>query len=243
MKLLLLAGTTEARALAERLARDRRLEVQASLAGATRAPVPLGVATRTGGFGGELEQEKYITDNGFGAVIDATHPFAIRISRRTQVICDRLDLPYLQLIRPGWQPGPGDNWTFLDREEDAAAHVPERATVFLATGRKTLDRFAPLQGRRVICRRIDPAAGPFPFPGGEFLIGRPPFSVEDEIRLFRELGVDVLVVKDAGGPVQEKLIAARDLGLPVLVIRRPEQPPGPKAESVEAALDWLDRLL
>lgn len=243
MRLLLLAGTAEARALAARLAGDARVEVIASLAGETRVPAELGVPVRVGGFGGDAGQEKFILDNGIGGVIDATHPFAARISRRTRAICARLGLPCLQVLRPGWVPGPGDDWRFVDAEEEVAAALPAGATVFLATGRKTLERFGGLKGHRVFCRRIDPPQGPFPFPEGDFVIGRPPFSVADETALFQRLGVGVLVVKDAGGGSDAKLAAARALGLPVVVIRRPVQPPGDKAGSVEEALGWLEALL
>lgn len=243
MKLLLLAGTAEARALAERLADDARVEVIASLAGETRVPVDLPVTTRIGGFGGTSEQEKFLQNNRIGVVVDATHPFAAQISRRTQAICARLNLPYLQVLRPGWTPGPGDRWTFVSAEEDVAAVLPASATVFLATGRKTLERFKGLTGHRVYCRRIDPPEEPFPLPEGGYVVGRPPFSVGDEVTLFQQLGVDVLVVKDAGGGSDAKLIAARELGLPVVIIGRPPQPPGEKATSVEEALDWLEALL
>jgi precorrin-6A/cobalt-precorrin-6A reductase len=243
VKLLLLAGTGEARALAERLARDARVEVLASLAGVTRAPQELAVPFRIGGFGGDAGQEKFMRDEGIEAVVDATHPFAAQISTRTEAICARLGLPYLQLLRPGWTPGPDDRWHFVDREEDVAAALPEGAVVFLATGPKRLERFTGLAAHRVYCRRIDPAEAPFPLPRGDWVIGRPPFSVAGEIALFQRLGIGALVVKDAGGTADAKLRAARDLGLPVVLIRRPPPPPGDKAATVEAALDWLERLL
>jgi precorrin-6A/cobalt-precorrin-6A reductase len=138
MKLLLLAGTAEARALAGRLAEDPRFEVVASLAGATRQAQPLPVPTRIGGFGGVLLQEEYIKDNHFDAVVDATHPFAVQISDRSQKICEAVDLPHLQLLRPGWQPGEGDDWRFVSGPEVIADLLPQGARVFLATGRKTL---------------------------------------------------------------------------------------------------------
>ena len=244
MRLLLLAGTGEARALAAALAGDARVAVTASLAGATRAPPSLGVATRTGGFGGEAEQEKYIKENGIDAILDATHPFAVRISRRSQALAARLGLPYLQLLRPGWQAAPGDRWSFIDRPEDLAALVPPGAAVFVASGRTSLEGFATLADRRLFCRVIDPPTAPFPFAGGAWVVGRPPFSLADETDLLRRLGVDLLVVKDAGGARgRAKLDAARALGLPVALLRRPAQPPGDKAETVEAALAWLEARL
>ncbi len=243
MKILLLAGTAEARGLAARLAGDGRFEVLAALAGETRAPVALPVPVRVGGFGSDAGQEQFMLDNAFGAVVDATHPFAVQISRRTRAICARLGLPYVQLLRPGWQPGPGDNWRFVGSEAEVAREIAPGATVFLATGRKTLANYAGLAGHRVYCRQIDPPEGAFPFPDGAFVVGRPPFTLDDEIALFRRLGVGALVVKDAGGGSDAKLHAARALGLPVVVIRRPAQPPGEKVETVDAALHWLEAQL
>lgn len=239
MTLLLLAGTGEAQQIARALA-DQHVDCIASLAGATRAPRATGLPTRVGGFGGESGFKAYLTKAGITAVLDVTHPFAYRISLRTARICEEFGLPYCQLLRPEWRPEDGDRWTVLDREESAARHIPAGSNVFLATGRQTLDRFANLAGCRLICRQIDPPDRAFPFPNGEFLVGRPPFSVEEEATLFRKLGVDWLVVKNAGGEApRSKLVAARQLGIEVAMISRPPQPNGPKVSSVEAALDWV----
>ncbi|MBE0414577.1 precorrin-6A/cobalt-precorrin-6A reductase, partial [Yoonia sp.] len=169
MTLLLLAGSGDARRIADALVgRD----VVASLAGVTRDPAPLPVPTRVGGFGGAAGFRDYLRDAGMTAVLDATHPYANRITARTAAICAELGLPFVQLLRPGWTPEPGDDWTEIAREEDAADLIPAGRTVFLGTGRQTLGRFANLTGRRVICRQIDPPEGAFPFPGGAFLVGR-----------------------------------------------------------------------
>lgn len=237
MTLLILGGTGEARQLAQSLAgRDAVV----SLAGATRTPEPLPLPTRVGGFGGEAGFRAYCSEAGISAVLDATHPFADRITRRTARLCADMGLPYVQLLRQPWDPEPGDRWTEIATEAEAAAYIPAGATVFLATGRQTLAGFANLAGRRVICRQIDPPDAPFPFAGGEFLIGRPPFSVADETALFRQLGVDWLVVKNAGGKASKtKLIAARDLGLPVLMIARPAPGDWAQVPDVQAALQWV----
>jgi precorrin-6A/cobalt-precorrin-6A reductase len=137
-------------------------------------------------------------------------------------------------------PQDGDQWTEIESEEDATAHITKGQTVFLGTGRQTLERFANLQGCRVICRQIDPPSGPFPFEGGAFLVGRPPFPVADEVALFQKLNVDWLVVKNAGGARSaSKLIAARQLGIPVLMIRRPVMPAGKKLSTVAEAIAWV----
>ena len=238
MTLLLLAGTSEAQQIARVLVQEG-VSAIASLAGSTRQPAPTGLPTHSGGFGGEDGFRSFVRDNDITAVLDATHPFAYRISMRTARICAEQNIPYCQLLRPAWTPGPDDLWTQVAKEEDVARYVAPGETVFLATGRKTLDRFANLAGNRLICRQIDPPDRPFPFPNGEYLIGRPPFSVEAEVDLFKQLGVDWLVVKNAGGEAStSKLVAAQQLGIKVAMIARPPQPDAPAVETVEAALEW-----
>jgi len=242
MTLLLLAGTTEAQAIAQALS-HKGIPAVASLAGATRAPRATGLTTRVGGFGGAEGFRSYLKEAGITAVVDATHPFAHHISHRSAEICAKENIPYCQVLRPEWQPETGDVWTFLNSEAEAADHIAPGSTVFLATGRQTLDRFANLSACRLICRQIDPPDRPFPFANGRFLVGRPPFSIEDETRLFTKLGVDWLIVKNAGGEApRSKLIAARDLGIKVAVINRPQQPDAPKVTTVTDALAWIDAL-
>ena len=244
MKLLLMAGSGEARELAGTLAQIRGLETVASLAGATRDPPALAVATRSGGFGGGSAQAAWMRAQGFDAVLDATHPFAARIKARTARIADGLGLPCLHLIRPPWRPGPGDNWREIATPQAATRHIRPGATVFLATGRATLAGFAGLRGCRVISRQITAPEAPFPWPGGEYLPARPPFSLADELALFERLRPDWLVVKNAGGEApRAKLLAARQLGIPVLLLARPDPPAGSVVATKSEALDWLDRLL
>lgn len=243
MRLLLLAGSGEARELAAELATRPGLAVTASLACGARGEPDLPVPTRIGGFGGGSAFADWLTAERIDAVLDATHPFAGHITRRTARICRARGMPHLALVRPGWIAGPGDRWTEIARPEDAAEHVAPGAIVFVASGRDTLPGLANLADRRLICRQIGRAAGPFPYPNGRFLPGRPPFSVADEARLFAELGVDVLLVKNAGGIASAtKLAAARQLDLPVLMIRRPALPDCDRAGTVAEALDWVDRL-
>jgi precorrin-6A/cobalt-precorrin-6A reductase len=242
MTLLLLAGTTEAQTIAQALSQTGMPAV-ASLAGATRAPRATGLTTRVGGFGGAEGFRGYLDQAGITAVVDATHPFAHRISNRSAKICAEKNIPYCQVLRPEWRPEAGDEWTFLNSEGEAAQHIAPGSTVFLATGRQTLDRFANLSGCRLICRQIDPPDRPFPFPNGRFLVGRPPFSIEDETRLFTKLGVDWLIVKNAGGEApRSKLIAARNLGVKVAMINRPPQPDAQKVGTAAEALAWIEAL-
>ncbi len=242
MTLLLLAGTREAADIAKALA-AKGISAVASLAGATRAPKPLPLETRSGGFGGAEGFAGYLREAGITAVLDATHPFAALISARSARICADMRIPYAQVLRPPWQAGEGDNWTQFVDEAQAADHVPRGAVVFLATGRQTLERFAPLAQKEctLICRQIDPPQGAFPFPKGDFLVGRPPFSVEDEIALFQLLGVDWLIVKNAGGEApRSKLTAARVLGIPVGMIARPAPLDCTRFDTVAPAIAWAE---
>lgn len=226
MKVLVLAGTGEARLMCQKL-QAAGAHVTASLAGATRAPADLGVTTRVGGFGSAQGFRDYVDEQGFDHVLDATHPFAQSITERSAAVCADMGVAYSLFLRPAWVAGAGDHWTTVASETQAADHIPTGAVVFLATGRQTLHRFANLEGRQLICRQIDPPEGPFPFENGMYLVGRPPFSVADELALFKERSVDWLVVKNAGGRASRtKLDAARHLGIRVIMIERPAPPQG-----------------
>ena len=234
MRVLVLAGTAEARAFCARA----QVPVLASLAGAVRRPLAQGVPTRTGGFGGAAEFLAVLEAEGIGAVVDATHPFAERITARTAALCAQVGVPYLRLERPGWRAGPGDRWTWVADAAGAVGVIPAGAAVFLATGRQTVGAVAGLSGP-VWCRVIDAPEEVFPLAQGGWVVGRPPFAVADEVALFRRLGVDWVVAKDSGAVEAEgKLAAAREMGLPVAMIRRPG-PVAPRVETVEAALDWV----
>ena len=243
MTLLLLAGTNEAKRIAQALAADHDVQVLASLAGVTRHPASLPVPTRVGGFGGEYGFRNELKTRSIHAVLDATHPFANIITDRTARICNEMHMPYAQVLRPEWVADKGDNWTHIASPADAANHLPADARVFLATGRQELCQYQNLNVHRTMVRVIDPPSETLPFEGGEFIIGRPPFTVESEIELFRKLEVTHLVVKNAGGTGgRPKLDAARALGLPVLMIRRPPMPDVHRLETVQDAVSWATHL-
>jgi len=243
MKVLLLSGTSDARRIANELVDDTRFEIIASLAGAIRAPLKMPCETRVGGFGGQAGLAEYILAKKIGAVVDATHPFAARISKNAAVTSKSLKLPHIQMLRPAWQPEVGDNWIMIENEARAATYIPNGSTVFLATGRQTLPAFANLAACRLICRQIDEPQQLFPFPNGEFLVGRPPFSIADEIALFEKLNIDWLVVKNSGANAsRSKLDAARQMGMPVAMINRPEQPECERVSTVENVINWLEQV-
>ena len=238
-RVLVLAGTSEARALIGEI--SGRYDVVASLAGVTRDPIDLGCETRVGGFGGVDGLVDYLREAAIDVVVDGTHPFAAQMTWHAAEACTQAGVAHVILQRRGWKPAEGDDWRFVERFEEVAGIVPEGVTVFLGTGRQTLDQFAGLTGRRLLCRVIDPPQRAFPFEGGRFVVGRPPFSVEEEVAFFETEGVDWLVVKNAGGVrSRSKLDAARQLGLPVVMQKRPKRPDGPVVWSVAACVDWLE---
>lgn len=238
--ILILGGTAEAASLAEQA--SARFDVTYSLAGRTANPaLPDHATVRTGGFGGVDALADWMTENGIAAVIDATHPFAERIALNAAEACTRLRIPRLKLVRAAWQIMPGDDWHPAADVAGAAtliAGIGKRA--FLSVGRQELSSFAHLGGTELVIRSIDPAAQGDLLPGATYIAGRGPFTVADEIALFRAHKIDVLVSKNAGGAATyAKIAAARELGLPVIMIGRPAAPPGKIAATVGHALDWL----
>jgi precorrin-6A/cobalt-precorrin-6A reductase len=258
MKVLLLGGTGEARALAERLT-AAGTEVISSLAGRTTdARLPVG-AVRTGGFGGADGLADWLRAHPVDAVIDATHPFAATMTAHAVAASRETGVPLLVVRRPGWTPGPDDNWHWADSAAAAAellpglgsasaadheltsGSTPRAARAFLTIGRQGLDAFAST-GLWTLARCVD---APEPRPTWcTLILARGPFSVVDELALLREHRIDVLVTKDSGGPATSaKLEAARQLQLPVVVIRRPALPAGLETvESVDEAVHWVMRV-
>lgn len=239
MTVLLLGGTAESRGLAERLV-ARGVRVVTALAGDVAEPLlPVG-EVRVGGFGGSGGLAAYLRENEVTKVVDATHPFAAQITANAVAACAATGVPLLRLSRPGWA-GHADagSWQWVDSLDEArqvAQRLGER--VFLATGRQSVPAFAGWTDRFVVLRVVD-APEIDPPPGWEVLRARGPFTVEAELDLLRRHGIDVLVTKDSGGPTDAKLTAAGQLGVAVVVVRRPPVPVGvPVVRTVVEALAW-----
>jgi precorrin-6A/cobalt-precorrin-6A reductase len=237
---LILGGTGEARQLAALLVARADVRVVSTLAGRVRRPrLPAG-DVRIGGFGGPDGLAQWLREHNVAAIIDATHPFAERISRSAAEAARLTGVPNLILRRPGWTPGPGDDWRWVDSLGEAAGLLPAGGRAFLTTGRQGLAAFSGVDGVWFLVRCVDPPAPPLP--GHLHLIlGRGPYTVDGELALLREHRIDVLVTKDSGGAATvAKLVAARQLGLPVIVVRRPPAPEVPTVATVDEALRWLD---
>lgn len=243
-RLLILGGTGEARALAERAARTPGLAVTTSLAGRTRAPAAPEGELRTGGFGGADGLAGWLRDNATDAVIDATHPFATEISRNAAEACDAMRVPRLVLRRPPWQAQEGDRWIEVDTPAEAADALAGNARrVFLSVGSGSLSAFSHLADIWFLVRMVDAPETPPPLDHHTVVIGRGPFDPAAETRLLQDHRIDHVVSRNSGGEATyAKIAAARALGLPVVMLRRPPPVAGETVETVDAALDWLDEL-
>lgn len=239
---MILGGTGEAVALAEALAKTQpQLHVITSLAGVTRSPRAVPGEVRTGGFGGVQGLIDYLSGMHINYVIDATHPFAARIAAHAARACDDLRVPRLKLLRPMWRRSSDDNWIEVADAGEAAQALAQlgAGTVLLTLGIRDLDRFAGLKDMRFVVRLIERPAAALPIPA-TVIAGRGPFAVDDEHALMKREGVDAVVTKASGGRATEgKILAARALGLPVVMIARPPTPDGPTVETLDDTLNWL----
>ncbi|MGX2995795.1 cobalt-precorrin-6A reductase [Streptomyces sp. JNUCC 64] len=262
MHVLILGGTAEARRLAALLTTDvaadaeagtatgagdggvPALRVTSSLAGRVAAPrLPPG-EVRIGGFGGAEGLADWLVRERVDALVDATHPFAERMSFHAARAAAVTGVPLVALRRPGWAAVDGDDWRPVGSLAGAAALLPSLGTrVFLTTGRLGLAAFTgtpELDRLWFLTRSVDPPEPPVP-PRGEVLLDRGPFTLDGERELLAAHRIDVLVTKDSGGPATApKLTAAREAGVPVVIVRRPPVPGGvPVVTGPEDAARWV----
>lgn len=236
---LVLGGTSEARACAADLV-SHGIDVVSSLAGRVAEPqLPEG-RVRIGGFGGADGMRQWLTGNAVRAVIDATHPFAERIGSSAVTATSMADVPLLRLERRGWQEEPGEQWHWVDSLTQAAAALPQLgAHAFITTGRQGLTEFTGLAGMRLLVRCVERPEVELPS-GTEVLLSRGPYTAESERALMTHRGVDILVTKDSGGTMTRgKLVAARELGVGVVIVRRPSRPAQQTVHDPGAAVRWV----
>lgn len=241
-KVLVLAGTAEARDLASLLAESPDWRTISSFAGRTAAPkLPVG-EVRSGGFGGAAPLARFLADERIAAVIDASHPFAERISRNALAAADTAGVPLLRLNRPPWERQTGDRWHEIgDWPEAIPLLAGLSARVFLAIGYQELRSFSGLDGSFFLVRTVDPAPAPLPLERYEAITGRGPFALEDEMNLLREHAITHVICKNSGGSsAYGKIAAARELGLPVIIKRRPQGLRTAAVNTIEDAVAWLE---
>lgn len=238
-KILILGGTAEGRKLAD-LITEAGLDVVTSLAGRVKRPrLPQG-EVRIGGFGGPQRMGRYLLESSIDLVIDATHPFAEKISASALEAATSTGTPMLRLNRPQWTPGEGDNWLSVPSAEEAARLVQERfKRPLLTIGRQQLSAFAGDARSSYLIRCVEPPEGKLP---RRYLLmfDRGPFDFDSEHSLLRRHRIDVVVTKNSGGDATAaKLEAARSLHIPVIMIERPPSPPVPTVHTVAEAAQWI----
>lgn len=240
--MLILGGTSEAAALDLHLA-EQAPDIRAiiSLAGHTVDPRPSNLPVRVGGFGGIEGLRQYLRDENIIAVIDATHPFAAIMPFNAEHACKAESVPLLAIRREPWHPVAGDCWEGVpDMEAAAVALGPEPRRVFLTIGRLDLPAFADAPQHHYLVRAIEPIGDRLPVPHARVIQQRGPFQTEDEEALMRREGIEILVSKNSGGEaVAGKLIAARRLDLPVIMVERPPKPAVETVAHVDQVLPWL----
>lgn len=243
MRVLILGGTTEASALAGLIAGDPRIVPMLSLAGRTTSPASQPVPVRVGGFGGADGLADWLNAQHIGAVIDATHPYAIQISANAVKACSRLGLPLASVIRPPWAQQAGDRWTEVDGAAALAgllASDPQPRTVFLGLGRQELSCFASAPRHHYIARMIEPPPSGVLPPRMRIIFARGPFDKAAEAKLLKTERIELIGSKNSGGAATyAKIEAAREAGLKVILIKRPKKRHGTILHSPEEAAAWL----
>ncbi|AGE28818.1 MULTISPECIES: cobalt-precorrin-6A reductase [Pseudomonas] len=215
-RILLLGGVTEALAIARTLGPPHIY----SLAGVGRVPTDLTCQVRVGGYGGADGLAQFVRAEGISLILDATHPYAAQISHNAAQAARACGVPCWALRRPAWQPQAGDDWREVgDWTQLAEALKPFKRPLF-TLGREPLQHLDEIPAHQFWTLRALEV-----YPGNERceVIGaRGPFLLEDERQLFARRQIDVLISKNSGSTATEpKLEVARELGVPVLVLRRP----------------------
>lgn len=239
-KLLILGGTTEATDFAATAA-EAGLTGIVSFAGRVARPKRQPLPQRVGGFGGAEGLAAYLRAEKITHVIDATHPFAAQMSHNAVAACTRAQVPLVALTRPAWQAQPGDTWHHVPSIAAAAAALARPAqTVLLAIGRIHLAAFTGHPQHSYVLRLVDAPDTPPPFPQHEVIVARGPFTKDSDLGLMRSRGVSLVVSKNSGGKgAYAKIAAAREMGLPVIMIDRPAIPDRQELGDSAAVLAWI----
>ena len=220
-RILILGGTREAAELAATLVADGHT-VTTSLAGRTREPKPVAGAIRIGGFGGAAGLAAYLAQHGIDRLIDATHPFAGRISANARIAAGQAGVPLDIRLRLEWERRPGDDWRIVNGLTQAMERIPENAIALLALGSQYIAPFAARRDVTFVVRMVDPPVAPLPLPHHRLLVGRPSPAAVEEKEMLENEGIDTIVCRNSGGPgAYAKIEAARMLRLPVIMIARP----------------------
>ena len=231
--------------MAERLAKRADLEIVLSLAGRTMSPAPLPVPVRRGGFGGAAGLAHYLIERRIDAMVDATHPYAKIMSANASAAARKSGVAFVALRRPAWLAISGDHWDEAADVGEAVRKLGDRPRrVFVALGRNELAPFVNAMQHFYLIRSVDPVDPPLSLPHAAYVMGRGPFSEADDRAMLLDHAIDIVIAKNSGGAATYgKIAAARALGIPVIMVRRPPAPEAPAVESLDDAIAWLDHAL
>ncbi len=225
-----------ARALA---ARD--VEAVFSYAGRVASPKAQPLPTRVGGFGGVAGLVQYLEEHNITHVVDATHPFAAQMSWNAFEACQEARRELIALTRPAWKAQAGDRWTHVaDIHGAVAALAGDPKRVLLALGKLNVPAFAVQSQHHFVLRLVDQPEEQPGLPNHTVVVARGPFDVAGDRALLQKYNIELVVCKNAGGVGAEaKLIVARELGVPVIMIDRPNLPPRCEVAAVDEVLEWV----
>lgn len=221
-RILLLGGTAEAVHLAKALTDQGHLVIT-SLGGRTKKASAVAGKVRIGGFGGAHNLAEWIVRHKIDRVIDATHPFAQTISNNARVACRIAGIPLQVHSREPWARQTGDQWINVDGLAAAASAIPVGANVFLAIGSQHIGGFSDRDDVKFVIRMIDPPQTPINFSNHVVVLGKPSPSRKQEAALLSQHQISHIVCRNSGGSgAYAKIAAARELAIPVIMIRRPQ---------------------
>ena len=244
VNILILIGTGDGLQLAKELGLRAEFNVHIFVDKRSRFRSNLKVAGEISSLRNEEFFLRFLIENGIEALIDASHPF----DNETTELCKRVsklaDIKLTHFLRPPWTPTIDDNWTGVRTLDEAAKSIPEGSNVFIATGRIGLEKFSKLTSSRFFIRRLGKVKLKCPLDNGKFIYGDPPFSLKDEISLFRSLKIDILVIKNVGGEGSfTKVEAARAMNISVIMIERPQKPWVNGIDIIPGIFKWMDHNL
>ncbi|MAH85593.1 MAG: cobalt-precorrin-6A reductase [Rhodospirillaceae bacterium TMED8] len=241
-RLLILGGTSEARLLADRIVDrfSRRVDVTTSWAGRTARYPDVSGKVRVGGFGGVDGLRGYLRQNKIDLLVDATHPFAQKISAHASEAARQMNTPKLNLLRENWNL-PASEYLYLTEDLNEAAEILKQISkrTFLTTGSQTVSAFSSIGSIWFLVRLVDPPTNKLPLKYYDLTIGRPPFDDAHERKLFEIHNIDTLVSKASGGRVPEKILVAQRIGCPIILITPPSISEGDSTTSIEDVIAWI----